>query len=591
MERNDRLDDIFSYILNNNTNIENDLNSFKNADLNIIQSRNITNEQSRTLQMDDQKSATYQSDDTYMKRANNGDTSVGTSATKYSNTFNGIELANANDKDIYRLTNIMEIPHTGDDINDFYRQVSNNTDNYHNQLHNQHFNNYNAVSINSQHNDLNHLLQSPEHQSLPQVNPLYNMDNNILNEGLLNQDLPPEQVDNSLRNSSVDSNANYHNHLTEMAIESLKRQRNQSKLIHLDSVPDFQESKDVKIWLQKIFYPLGIEIAIERSDKCKITYKCKALKKKDEAYQKGHVHNSVDENVNNGEAGKKKRVKSQYNTCPFRIRAAYKIKRKKWEVVILNNSHSHQLKFNPESFNYKQFKDTLREMGDLETIKKFDELEYKAQKNIPVDFDTIPCECGLTEEVQSFGVVLPSSFTGQNKPQNSSVKKFVQKKSNNSNVKLSEEVLAKNLPISKIKKQSSKSVSTIHSNALENLTRGSSMEKDSSNSNAFNEWGNDQQVMVTSDNNTVDSSIMGFNSLQAGRSPESKPNQMFDFNMDINEVDFTELFLKPSKKVDSSIMKPQSDNPATENLDTNNDIAKEMHDLRLFDMTSNDHFL
>jgi len=98
-----------------------------------------------------------------------------------------------------------------------------------------------------------------------------------------------------------------------MAIESLKRQRNQSKLIHLDSVPDFQESKDVKIWLQKIFYPLGIEIAIERSDKCKITYKCKALKKKDEVYQNSHVHNSVDNNI---DSGKKKRVKSQYNTCP-----------------------------------------------------------------------------------------------------------------------------------------------------------------------------------------------------------------------------------------------------------------------------------
>ena len=591
MERNDRFDDIFSYILNNDTIIENDLNSFKNTNLDSKQSRNTTNEKASTFQVDDQTSATYQSDDTYMKRPSNGDRSVSTSDTKYSNTFNGIELANANDKGAYKLTNIMEIPHTGDDINDFYRQISNSTDNYHNNLHNQHLNNYNTVSINSQHNVMNHLFQSPDHQSLPQVNPLYNIDNNPLNVVPLNQDIPPEQVENSFGNDSVDTNAKYHNHLTEMAIESLKRQRNQSKLIHLDSVPDFQESKDVKIWLQKIFYPLGIEIAIERSDKCKITYKCKALKKNDEAYQKGHVHNSVDDNTNSQDAGKKRRVRSQYNTCPFRIRAAYKIKRKKWEVVILNNSHSHQLKFNPESFNYKQFKDTLREMGDLETIKKFDELEYKAQKNIPVDVDTIPCECGLTEEVQSFGVVLPSSFTGQNKPQNSSVKKFAQKKSNNSNVKLSEEVLAKNLPIPKIKKQSSKSVSTIHSNALENLTRGSSMEKDSCNSNAFDEWENDQQVMITSGNNTVDSSIMGFNSLHAGRSPEAKSGQMFDFNMDINEVDFTELFLKPSKKVDKSIMKSQSDNLTTENLENNDDIAQDMHDLKLFDMTSNDHFL
>ncbi len=35
----------------------------------------------------------------------------------------------------------------------------------------------------------------------------------------------------------------------------------------------------------------------------------------------------------------------------------------------LNNSHSHQLKFNPDSFNYKQSKDTLREIGEVETIK------------------------------------------------------------------------------------------------------------------------------------------------------------------------------------------------------------------------------
>lgn len=587
MDKNDRLDDIFSYLLNN-TNIENELNNFHNSNVNFQQSRN-TNQEHPKSQFDDQMSTTYQSDDTYKKRLSNGDTSTETPTTKYSTTSNGIELNN-HDKELYKLTNIMEISHATDNINDFYRQISNNPENYHNHLHIQPANNFNTAHLNPQHNDLNQLLQNlTHHNDQASDERVYSMETNLKNSTVPNQIIPNESLhtDNAKIQPKGDNDSNYHNHLTEMAIESLKRQRNQSKLIHLDSVPDFQESKDVKIWLQKIFYPLGIEIAIERSDKCKITYKCKALKKKDEVYQNSHVHNSVDNNI---DSGKKKRVKSQYNTCPFRIRAAYKIKRKKWEVVILNNSHSHQLKFNPDSFNYKQFKDTLREIGDVETIKKFDELEYKAQKNIPVDFDTIPCDCGLTEEVQSFGVVLPSSFTGQNKPQSSSLKKFAQKKSNNNNPKLSKEVLNKNLPISKIKKQSSKSVSTIPSNALENLTRGSSIEKESCNSSVFNDW-EKQQLIVTSENNTVDSSIKEFNSLEAARAPESKPNQMFDFNMDINEIDFTELFLKPSKKVDNNAIKSSSENVAIDSLNNNDDITKDMNDLRLFDMTSSELFL
>ncbi|KAF0268400.1 hypothetical protein FOG48_02577 [Hanseniaspora uvarum] len=588
MDKNDRLDDIFSYLLNN-TNIENELNNFHNSNVNFQQSRNTNQEHLKSSQFDDQMSTTYQSDDTYKKRLSNGDISTETPTTKYSNTSNRIELNN-HDKELYKLTNIMEILHATDNINDFYRQISNNPENYHNQLHIQPANNFNTAHLNPQHNDLNQLLQNLTHQNdQASDDRVYSMDTNLKNSTVPNQIIPNESLhtDNAKTQPKGDNDSNYHNHLTEMAIESLKRQRNQSKLIHLDSVPDFQESKDVKIWLQKIFYPLGIEIAIERSDKCKITYKCKALKKKDEVYQNSHVHNSVDNNI---DSGKKKRVKSQYNTCPFRIRAAYKIKRKKWEVVILNNSHSHQLKFNPDSFNYKQFKDTLREIGDVETIKKFDELEYKAQKNIPVDFDTIPCDCGLTEEVQSFGVVLPSSFTGQNKPQSSSLKKFAQKKSNNNNPKLSKEVLNKNLPISKIKKQSSKSVSTIPSNALENLTRDSSIEKESCNSSVFNDW-EKQQLIVTSENNTVDSSIKEFNSLEAARAPESKPNQMFDFNMDINEIDFTELFLKPSKKVDNNVIKSSSENVAIDSLNNNDDITKDMNDLRLFDMTSSELFL
>ncbi|KAL6930534.1 uncharacterized protein HGUI_02859 [Hanseniaspora guilliermondii] len=575
MDKNARLDEIFAYILNN-TNVENDMHNLQEAhDFNEI--HNSIEEKCNTFSNDDQKSSTFISENSNNKRPSNGDTSIGTPTTKYSNTIND----KGQNSGMERLTGISEFSDPATNINDFYHQVFSNFS------HLQHLADRDTKNI-SQGNDFFQPLEDTAQVNQNQlVNSSSIMQSKLFEENILKELLPssPQATDNTKNNS------NYHNHLTEIAIESLKRQRNQSKLIHLDSVPDFQDSKDVKIWLQKIFYPLGIEIAIERSDKSKITYKCKALKKKDEVYQNNHVHTPVNEAKDSGEMGKKKRVKSQYNTCPFRIRASYKIKRKKWEVVILNNFHSHQLKFNPDSLNYKQFKDTLREMGDIETIKKFDELEYKAQKNLPVDVDTIPCECGLTEEVQSFGVVIPSSFNCQSKPQNSSVKKFAQKKSNSENPKLSKEVLTKNLPISKVKKQSSKSVSTIHSNALENLTRDSSIEKESNNSNAFEEWENENQVLLSSGHGTVESSIMGLNSLQANRSPEIKASSMFDFNMDINEVDFTDLFLKPSKKMDGHVAKTSSENLVEESISKNNDITKDLNDLKLFDLGSNGHYM
>ncbi|CAI8493779.1 unnamed protein product [Hanseniaspora opuntiae] len=575
MDKNARLDEIFSYILNNSHG-GNDINNLQGIN-NYYEIQNNAEDRYKSFSTDDQKSSTFISDETNNKRTSNGDISIGTPATKYSNTTNGRGF----DKGMERLTDISEFSDPASNINDFYHQM------FANFPHAQQINPIDTSNISHQ-NDFFQPLQGVAQLNSNEMVSSTNIKNNkLLEEDLLKELLP------TLPHATEDpkNDSNYHNHLTEIAIESLKRQRNQSKLIHLDSVPDFQDSKDVKIWLQKIFYPLGIEIAIERSDKSKITYKCKALKKKDEVHQNNHVHTPVNETKDGVENGKKKRVKSQYNTCPFRIRASYKIKRKKWEVVILNNFHSHQLKFNPDSLNYKQFKDTLREMGDIETIKKFDELEYKAQKNLPVDVDTIPCECGLTEEVQSFGVVIPSSFNCQSKPQNSSVKKFAQKKSNSGNPKLSKEVLTKNLPISKVKKQSSRSVSTIHSNALENLTRDSSIEKESSNSNAFEEWENENQVLLSSGHNTVESSIMELNNLQANRSPEIKANSMFDFNMDINEVDFTELFLKPSKKMDGHIAKTSSENLVEENMNKNSDITKDLNDLKLFDLGSNDHYM
>lgn len=54
---------------------------------------------------------------------------------------------------------------------------------------------------------------------------------------------------------------------------------NQNNLIHLDPVPNFEDKSDIKPWLQKIFYPQGIELVIERSDTFKVVFKCKAAKR------------------------------------------------------------------------------------------------------------------------------------------------------------------------------------------------------------------------------------------------------------------------------------------------------------------------
>ncbi|CCF57219.1 hypothetical protein KAFR_0C02260 [Kazachstania africana CBS 2517] len=187
----------------------------------------------------------------------------------------------------------------------------------------------------------------------------------------------------------------------------------QNKLIHLDPVPDFSDKTEIKPWLQKIFYPQGIEIVIERSDNFKVIFKCKATKR-------GKKHGNVapplpepttEEEVNTGSTTtvkKKKRSISRFNRCPFRIRATFSIKRKKWQVVVMNSMHSHELVFNPDSDDYKKFKMVLKENNDVDAIKKFDELEYRRRNNLPIPQAIMPCDCGLTSEIRSFNVVLPN---------------------------------------------------------------------------------------------------------------------------------------------------------------------------------------
>ena len=113
---------------------------------------------------------------------------------------------------------------------------------------------------------------------------------------------------------------------------------------------------------------------------------------------------------------KSKRSVSRFNICPFRIRATYSLKGQKWSIVVMNSVHSHDLEFNPDSEEYKKFKMKLRQDNDSEAIKKFDELEYRKRANLPLVTPAIPCDCGLTSEIRSFDVVLPTSvqFTDGN---------------------------------------------------------------------------------------------------------------------------------------------------------------------------------
>lgn len=190
---------------------------------------------------------------------------------------------------------------------------------------------------------------------------------------------------------------------------------NADQLIHLDSVPNFEDKNDIKPWLQKIFYPQGIELVIERSDNLKVVFKCKAAKRGRRSLQDMTPEEKQRQEELAREHEKKrkssKRSVSKFNHCPFRIRATYSLKRKKWSIVVLNNAHSHSLKFNPESEEYKKFKERLRSDNDVEAIKKFDELEYRTRNNLPLPTAIIPCDCGLTNEVKSFDVVLPKTKT------------------------------------------------------------------------------------------------------------------------------------------------------------------------------------
>lgn len=291
-----------------------------------------------------------------------------------------------------------------------------------------------------------------------------------------------------------------------------------NKLIHLDPIPDFEDKSEIKPWLQKIFYPQGIELVIERSDKVKVVFKCKAPRKKRNILNHIHIHNNNTEhrhshddpdnnnnthqhnnspnlldspidltafenldqdildssntinpvNDSNISKDKKKRVVSKYNTCPFRIRATFSIKRKKWNIVILNNNHSHELKFNPTSEDYKKFKDYLRKKNDVDAIKTFDELEYRFKSNLPL-IPSIPCDCGLTNEIECFNIHIPAQKRQQVKIKNTP------RSNNNSNSNPNSSI---NSPIGNNNKinKNKKILNTTNLNAIQKSTFLSSLD-------------------------------------------------------------------------------------------------------------------
>ena len=215
--------------------------------------------------------------------------------------------------------------------------------------------------------------------------------------------------------------------------------RDQNKLIHLDPVPPFKDRHEIKPWLQKIFYPQGIDIVIERSDTGKVTFKCRSVR-------------------SNGKLNPKSRgTSSRSHGCPFRIRAAYSVRLQKWNVVVINNIHAHELRFDliTKTDDYKKFKENLRQQNDVDAIKTFDELEYKASLNIPLVTPIISCDCGLTKEIEAFSnIFLPLS----NSPLTS--KKNSLKTSKNSVFKTKSRPMEKLKPKSKLKTKLDATLST-----------------------------------------------------------------------------------------------------------------------------------
>lgn len=381
--------------------------------------------------------------------------------------------------------------------------------------------------------------------------------------------------------SSSNSEVSYNNVLSENAIESIRRQQDQNKLIHLDPIPDFKDKSEVKPWLQKIFYPQGIEIVIERSDNMKIVFKCKAAKRvkgskstsslskstllannsganlpsssgtcdNADGYSPNSNSNSNSNSASNSASQRKKRAVSPYNTCPFRVRATYSLKRKKWNIVVVNNAHSHSLTFDPDSEDYKKFKNTLKENGDLSAVKKFDELEYRTKFNLPIDLSPIPCDCGLTQEIQSFNIVLPSNnvmipSSRTNSLDANTVSK--PKKSISKNKCKTPKQLTRRTTKSKLQRdiESNSTHTSRTTTPLSNVQNSLNLQFAASLSATFDPSALTSNVIMTPQDPLYHDLIPTSNQSQPNESPNYSNLNLNYFNVQ-NEIDFNEFFSKP----------------------------------------------
>ncbi|KAG7797410.1 hypothetical protein KL944_004895 [Ogataea haglerorum] len=99
----------------------------------------------------------------------------------------------------------------------------------------------------------------------------------------------------------------------------------------------FDDKQSIKPWLHSQLVSKGINIVIERSDDTKIVFKCKnshSFASNAHSPKTAKVSKPATKDVG-------KRQKS--NCCPFRIRANYSLRAKKWSIVVVNDQHNHAL--------------------------------------------------------------------------------------------------------------------------------------------------------------------------------------------------------------------------------------------------------
>lgn len=304
---------------------------------------------------------------------------------------------------------------------------------------------------------------------------------------------------------------------------------NENKLIHLDPVPHFTEKIDIKIWLQKMFFPMGIDIVIERSDKSKIIFKCKPSDYRSHEPKEFRADEPEDTN---------RRV------CPFRVRSTFSSQLKKWNIVIINNGHSHDLKFNPHSDEYAKFKKNLRDRNDGETLKKFEELEYKYKLNFPLESllpenKIVSCECGLTKEIKTLNNVYLPLNSDQ-----------IKDEIDVANIIDMQSKVSKRKP--RTKKKISKLTENKHSKILQPLNQYSEDFEETITPNDLTSCGINQIEEYDCDKYFTDM-------LLKDTYADTLDCNIVNFD-NINEIDFTEMFNK-SKPLETKKQQPSQEDP------------------------------